>query len=165
MNGSSLTPWTWGGLKPVRGEGYAEPFKTMRRELDRLFEDFTRGFGVPVQEAESLLAPRIDVAESDKEIEVTAELPGLDEKDVEVSVVDDLLTVRGEKKREKEEKGKDYQLVERSYGSFIRQLRLPFDADPGKVSASFKNGVLTVKVAKPKEIQAKTFKVPIKAAA
>jgi HSP20 family protein len=164
MNGSSLIPWTWGGLKPILGEGY-DPFTNMRRELDRVFEDFTRGFGVPAREGEALLAPRIDVAETDKDIEVTVELPGLEEKDVEVTMVDDLLTIRGEKKREKEEKGKDYQLVERSYGSFIRQLRLPFDADSSKVSATFKNGVLTVKVGKPKEVQAKTVKIPIKAAA
>ncbi len=165
MNGKSLMRWAWGGLKPAGGEGYAEAFTTLHRELDRLFDDFTRGFGFPARAAKSLMAPRIDVAETDKEIEVTAELPGLEEKDVEVTLVDDLLTVRGEKKRETEEKGKDYQLVERSYGSFIRQLRLPFDAESHKVSATFKNGVLTVKVVKPKQVQGKSAKIPIQAAA
>ena len=165
MAGKSLLPWTWGGLKPARGEGYADPFTALHREMDRLFDDFTRGFGVPALAGEGLLTPRIDVAETDKDVELTAELPGMEEKDVEVTLVGDLLTVRGEKKREKEEKGKDYQLVERSYGSFVRHLRLPFDAQSDKVSATFKNGVLTVKVGKPKEVQAKTVKIPIKAAA
>jgi HSP20 family protein len=105
-------------LIPVRREKTdlsTSPFTSLRREIDRLFEDFGRGlpsFG------KLELMPSMDVTETDKEIEVTAELPGLEEKDVEINYADGVLTIRGEKKAEKEEKDKTHHLIERSYGSF-----------------------------------------------
>jgi HSP20 family protein len=164
MEMKSLIPWSWGGYKPARRDQSPDVFQSLHREMDRLFEDFTRGFALP-SEVAGVIAPKVDVAESDKEIEITAELPGLEEKDVEVVLSDNVLTIRGEKKAEREEKDKGYYLMERSHGAFSRSLRLPFDAEPEKVEAAFKNGVLTVKVVKPKEVQAKTRKIPIKAAA
>ena len=106
----------------------ASPFMSLQREIDRLFDDFTRGFPTfPTITGNSptTLMPSVDVTETDKEIEITAELPGLEEKDVQVNLSDNLLTIRGEKKAEKEQKDKNYRLVERSYGSFERTLELP----------------------------------------
>ena len=109
------------------------------------------------------LTPSMDVVETEKEFEITAELPGLEEKDVEVNVADRILTIRGEKKAEKEEKNKNYRMFERSYGSFSRSLELPEGIDPNAITASITNGVLKVTV--PKSAPAEVKKVPIKSAA
>jgi len=139
-----------------------EPFTSLRRDMDRLFEDFSResGWGPPAL-AGAGTAPRLDVSETDSEIRIEAELPGVDEKDLEVVLSDGRLTIKGEKKQEKEEKKKDFHLVERSYGSFARSIGLPFEADPGQVKASFAKGVLTVTVPKPPQVKAKEKKIPI----
>jgi HSP20 family protein len=139
-----------------------EPFGSLRRDMERLFEDFTRDFGWgPPALAGMAAAPRVDVSETDTEIKLEAELPGVDEKDVEVVLSDGRLTIKGEKKQEKEEKKKDFHLVERSYGSFARSIALPFEAAPEQVKAKFANGVLTVTVPKPPEVKAKEKKIPI----
>jgi HSP20 family protein len=139
-----------------------EPFTSLRRDMERLFEDFGRDLGwrAPAT-AEMAMAPRIDVSETDNEIKLEAELPGVNEKDVEITFTDGRLTVKGEKKQEKEEKKKGYHMVERSYGSFARSIALPFEADPDKIKAKFANGVLTVTVPKPPEVKAKQKKIPI----
>lgn len=108
--------------------------------------------------AELRAFPRADLAESDEEVTVTMELPGIDPKDGEISLSGDVLTVRGEKKHEEEEKRKDYHYVERDFGSFHRSVQVPSSVDPEKVDAKFTNGVLTVTLkkrpdAKPKEIK------------
>jgi HSP20 family protein len=105
----------------------------------------------------------MDVAETDKEIEITAELPGLEEKDVQINIADNVLTVRGEKKAEKEQKDKNYRLVERSYGSFERSLELPEGVNADAIQASIDKGVLKVTVPKPAPAQSK--KIEVKAAA
>jgi len=110
-----------------------------------------------------MLMPSTDVTETDKEIEITAELPGLEEKDVQVNFADGVLTIRGEKKAEKEEKDKNYRLVERSYGSFERSIALPEGVKPEDVKATIAKGVLTVKVPKPAPAQSK--KIEVKSAA
>jgi HSP20 family protein len=146
----------------LSGRELWEPFTSLRRDMDRLFEDFSRDFGWgPPAAAGTGKAPRVDVSETDAEIRIEAELPGVDEKDVEVVLSNGHLTIKGEKKQEKEEKKKDYHLVERSYGSFARTIGLPFQADPGQVKASFAKGVLTVTVPKPPEVKAKEKKIPI----
>jgi HSP20 family protein len=139
-----------------------EPFASLRRDMERVFEDFSRdfGWGAPAL-AGAGTAPRLNVSETESEIKLEAELPGVDEKDVEVLLEDGRLTVRGEKKQEKEEKKQDYYLHERSYGSFARSIALPFEADPDKIKASFAKGVLTVTVPKPPEAKAKQKKIPI----
>ena len=107
--------------------------------------------------------PSMDVMETDKEIEISAELPGLEEKDVQVNVADNLLTIRGEKKAEKEQKAKNHRLVERSYGMFERTLELPDGVNAEAIKASISKGVLKVTVPKPVPAQAK--KIDVKSAA
>ena len=139
------------------------PFMSLQREIDRLFDDFTRGFPTLPSLGTTELLPSMDVTETDKQIEITAELPGLEEKDVQVNVADNVLTIRGEKKAEKEEKDKNYRLVERSYGSFSRTLDLPDGVNADAIKASIAKGVLKVTVPKPAPAQAK--KIDVKAAA
>lgn len=138
------------------------PFGALQREIDRIFADFTRGWpnsGVPD------LAPRMDATELDNEIAITVELPGLEEKDVEVTLVDNVLTVRGEKKAEKEGKDENRRIVERSYGAFSRSIELPAGIRADDIKASMKSGVLTVRLPKPAQAQAQATKIEIKAAA
>jgi HSP20 family protein len=104
----------------------------------------------------------VDVAERENEYEITAELPGMEEKDIEVNVSDDLLTIKGEKREEKEEKKKDYYVSERRYGSFQRSFSLPDGIDANKIEAKFINGVLTVILPKTPEAQKKQKKIEIK---
>jgi HSP20 family protein len=139
------------------------PFMSLQREIDRLFDDFTRGFPAFSTGGGNELLPSVDVTETDKQIEITAELPGLEEKDVQVNLADNVLTIRGEKKAEKEEKDKAYRLVERSYGSFVRSLELPEGVDANAIKASIDKGVLKVTVPKPAPAQVK--KIDVKAAA
>jgi len=146
-----------------------QPFFSLQREIDRLFEDFTRGFPAMAGFAggngngSTMLIPSTDVTETDKEIEITAELPGLEEKDVQVNFADGVLTIRGEKKAQTEAKDKNYRLVERSYGSFERSVALPDGVKAEDVKASIAKGVLTVTVPKPAPAQAK--KIEVKSAA
>jgi HSP20 family protein len=154
-----------------------QPFESLREEVDRIFDEFTRGFGRwpfgrRIFDVEPLLryetsfgvsAPVVDVVEKEKEYQISAELPGLDEKDVEVSVSDDMLTIKGEKKEEKEEKAKNYYLSERRYGAFQRSFQLPSGVDAEKIEASFQKGVLTVTLPKTPEAQKKEKKIAIKA--
>jgi HSP20 family protein len=138
-----------------------DPFSTLHRQIDRLFEDFghwpaLQGLGLGSS------SPRINVSETESALEVEAELPGLDEKDVEVVLNEDILTIKGERKDEREEKKKDYHLTERSYGSFQRSIRLPYDIDPGTISASFNKGLLKITLPKPAEAKQKSVKIPIK---
>jgi HSP20 family protein len=138
-------------------------FMSLQREIDRLFDDFTRGFPTFSTGGVAELLPNLDVTETDKQIEITAELPGLEEKDVQVNLADNVLTIRGEKKAEKEEKDKTYRLVERSYGSFVRSFELPEGVNADAIKASIDKGVLKVTVPKPAPAQVK--KIDVKAAA
>ncbi len=161
MNLRSLIPI--GRDRTVARHELFAPFATLQREIDRLFDDFNKGWPTLGGLATTDLLPSMDVTETDKVIEITAELPGLEEKDVEINVADNVLTIRGEKKAEKEEKDKDYRLVERTYGSFARTLALPEGVDPDMIKASIAKGVLTVTVPKPAPAEVK--KVEVKAAA
>jgi HSP20 family protein len=150
-----------------KGEGLPsreiwEPFSSLRRDMERAFENFSRDFGwSPPALAGMAEAPRVDVSETDSEVKIEAELPGVDEKDVEVVLSEGRLTIKGEKKQEKEEKKKDFHLVERTYGSFARSIALPFEVDPDQIKASFAKGVLRVTLPKPPEVKAKEKKIPI----
>jgi HSP20 family protein len=144
---------------------FVDPLIKLQREIDRLFDDFTQGWAGSDRTRE--LMPSVDIAESENEIEITVELPGMEEKDVEVSVADNILTIRGEKKAEKEEKQKNYRMYERSYGSFRRRLELPNGVNADKIKASLANGVLKVTVPKPppapaKKVDVKTIHVSAK---
>jgi HSP20 family protein len=164
MNLKSLIP-----VGRERGvAGAANPFMSLQREIDRLFDDFGRGFpSMPTVRGfggdGAGMMPSMDVTETDKEIEITAELPGLEEKDVQINVAHNLLTIRGEKKAEKEEKDRNYRLVERSYGSFERTLDLPDGVNADAIEASIAKGVLKVTV--PKPALAQTKKIEVKSAA
>ena len=157
--------------------GERRPLAHLRQEIDRLFDDF--GWGVARRPAGRSLfdvepfwrgelsfgkAPAVDIAEKEKEYEVTAELPGMDESNIDVKFADGMLTIKGEKKEEKEEKKKDYYLSERRYGSFHRCFQVPEGVDADKIEASFKSGVLTVKLPKSAEAQKQEKKIAIKKA-
>lgn len=164
MDSKSVIPVSQGRSALARA---SDPFSALQQEIDRLFSDFGRGFpafgrGFPAFGASDLTL-RMDMTESDKAIELTAELPGLEEKDVEINFVDDILTIRGEKSSEKDESAKNYRLVERSYGSFSRSIELPPGVDPAAIQASLSKGVLTVTIPKPAPAVAK--KIEVKSAA
>lgn len=151
------------------------PFKRknvpMRREtdapfaLDTMFEDFFRGFDIEPRWTHRLstFSPRIDVTESEKELKIAAELPGINEKDIDVSVTRDTLTIKGEKKEEKEDDGKDYYRMERSYGAFCRTIPLPVEVETDKISASYKKGILNIMIPKSAKAIESKKKIAIKA--
>ena len=165
MELKQLAPWNWfkrendeaGSLLPVnrRAAGYPEPLARFHDEFDQLFETMLQGFPFAPTMLPSLsrsgagpmwLKPSVDIESTDKAYTITAELPGVDEKEIEVNLSGDTLTIRAKKEQQKEEKNKNYYCVERSYGAFQRQLSLPEDADPEGVKAAYKNGVLTLTV-------------------
>lgn len=138
------------------------PFALLRREMDELFDHFFRGFDIePFENRVSGFTPRVNVTETDREINVSAELPGIDEKDIDVSLNNDILTLKGEKKEEKEDKGKDYYRMERSFGSFSRSIPVPAEVDTEKVTAKFRKGVLTITMPKTKKALEEKKKISI----
>jgi HSP20 family protein len=147
------------------------PFETLRRQIDRLFEDAPFQRAAP-SELEPFgrfslgwaSTPAVDLIEKDKEYQVTAELPGLDEKNVEVKLHNGSLVISGEKKEEREEKDKGYFLSERRFGSFRRAFRLPEDVDKEKIDATFAKGVLTVRLPKSATAQKPEKVISVKAA-
>ncbi len=143
-----------------------DPFGALQREMNRLFDDMLRGVprapaGAPERGAIANWSPDINVKETPTEVELTADLPGLDQKDVEVTLKDDVLTIKGERKAEKTEKGDNWQIMERSYGAFQRSIALPYAVDPEAVIATFDKGVLHVKLPKPAEVKSAEKKIPI----
>jgi HSP20 family protein len=147
-----MSPYRTGGLTE-RGMG-TDPFLSLHREVNRLFDDVLRGYGPPAGTAQgggNLIPAHMDVSETEEEFRVRAELPGVSEKDVEVTLDDDVLTIRGEKRFERKDEKESYHFVERSYGTFQRSVRLPYAVDPERVRASFENGVLTVTLPKTKQ--------------
>lgn len=143
----------------------SHPLMSLHREVNRLFDDVFRGFGVPSFAGldRSLGWPQVELAETDKEIRVTAELPGLDEKDVDIHVEEGVLTIRGEKKAEVENKERGYS--ERSYGRFERRIGLPRGIERDHASATFRNGVLTVTLPKSEVADENVRRIPIHGAA
>ena len=152
---------------PARREE-ADPFRDFQRQMNDLFADFFGGYplaerGGGPEWAPAAFTPRVDVAETDTEVKVSAELPGMDEKDISVELQGDVLVLRGEKKREQEEKGKNWYRREQSSGSFRRAIELPAGVDAGKARAQFKKGVLVFTAPKRAEDQAKRKAIPIQA--
>lgn len=134
-----------------------DPLLQLHREVDRLFDDVFRGLARPWSRLafhavtpawEGMLRPALDIQETDKQYRITLEVPGVEEKDIQVTVDDDVLWVRGEKRQEHEHKDAQYHCVERSYGSFQRALNLPEDADQDAIEATFRNGVLSITIDK-----------------
>ncbi|MCB8819816.1 Hsp20/alpha crystallin family protein [Microvirga rosea] len=152
MNMRDLIPW---GRQNVGSSHFREeddPFMTLHREMNRLFDDVFRGFDARPAGGLPRMAswPSMEVVETDKDVRVTAELPGLEEKDVEVLMNDGILVIRGERKSEVEDKGRAFS--ERYYGRFERRLPIAWDVESDKVDATFRNGLLTVTM--PKSAQA-----------
>lgn len=181
MTLKEIVPWRWGGLR--RWEDEERPFEsffremdTLHKEMDRLFEDFWKGsgrhsmmttpwhsmLGAPWSQGE--LMPRVDETEDDKAFHVRVELPGMDKEDVDITLSNGMLMIRGEKKREDEEKGKDFYRKERSFGVFRRTLPIPVDVDEKAIEASFDKGVLSIELPKSEEARKKITHIDIKAA-
>jgi HSP20 family protein len=152
------------------------PFDSLRHEVDRLFEDFERGsLRLPFLHSAFEIAPSwrrelswgampaVDISEKNDAYEVTVELPGLDEKNIDVRVANGNLTIKGEKQEEKEEKTKDRYVSERRYGSFRRSLQIPGSVDAEKIEANYKSGILTVTLPKSLEAQKKQRTIPVSA--
>ena len=154
MNMRDLIPWGRSEqTTPSRYREEGDPFMTLHREMNRLFDDVFRGFDLtPVGMSRMASWPHVEVIENDKDVRVSAELPGLEDKDVEVLMGEGVLTIRGEKKSEVEDKERAFS--ERTYGRFERRIPLAWEVEEGKVEASFKNGLLTVTM--PKSAQAST---------
>lgn len=167
-----------GGLPAPRGTAERHPLLSLRDEMDRVFDDLFASFPLVPFGGRRLAAdpwrrfqgmfeatfPTVDVAEHDSDYRITAEVPGMKEKDIDLSLAGGVLTIRGEKKQEKEEKKEDFYVSERRYGSFQRSFRLPEDVDADKVEASFKSGILTITLPKSAEAEARRKKIAIKAA-
>lgn len=161
-----LIPWSRESGELSRHRDGDHPLQGLQRDINRVFDDFWSRFDRGAGGTHGLpsAAPRTDVSETDDGVEVCVELPGMDEKDIDVSLGDGVLTIRGERKAEKEEEKKGYFLSERSYGSFYRSIPLPPGADTDKAEAKFKNGVLTITLPKTPEAREKVRKIAVKAA-
>ena len=156
---------------PAQPKAWA-PFDSLRHEIDRLFDNVGGGWlnRSPdldltwAPSADWAIAPAVDVVEKDSSYEITAELPGLDEKDIDVKFADGALTIRGEKKESREEHKKGYYVSERRYGAFARSFQLPDGTNPDKIDARFAKGVLTIVVPKSTEAAKNEKKIAVKAA-
>ncbi len=169
----SLIPW--GHKKeaksaniPVRTEQYPDTFQLLRQEMDKLFDGFTNIWGgaapgmAPAQTAAWFPdMPSVDVRDSNTKLTISAELPGVDEKDIDVRLQNDILTISAEKKYDREEEEGERYYRECRYGSFSRQIRLPFDASKQKITSGFRGGVLTIEIEKPDEAQSKVKRITI----
>ena len=157
MSYQDFLPASWIRNRP----GQEHPLAALRKEVDSLFDNF----GSDLFSGESEVRIRSNVSETDKDFCITAELPGLTEADVDVSVTGDRIVIKGEKRSEKEEhkdeEGRQYHRIERTAGAFERVMTLPFNIDPDKVQAVVKDGVLTVTVPKPPEAVEKTKKIKV----
>ena len=153
-----------------------DPWRVLRNEMDRLFDRFSSGFGMPSvrrmfdwepgfrETSFGFSAPVADVSEDDKAYKICAELPGLEAEDVDISINNDTLIIKGEKRQEQERKEQNYHMTERSYGSFQRAFTLPDGVDRDKITADLKQGVLTLTLPKSAEAQKPVKKIEVKAA-
>jgi HSP20 family protein len=151
-NDSSPAPWR---------DGEPNPFAALHREMNRLFDEAFRSFDAPSLFGPLSAWPSLEIGETDQEVRVAAELPGMDENDVEVLLSDGALVIRGEKRAETEDK--ERQFSERFYGRFERRIPLGFEVEEDKIAATFRNGVLTVTLPKPANAREKAKRIPITA--
>jgi HSP20 family protein len=177
MDIKRLNPWNWFSHEEEQARNVPaqrsvpqmySPLVQLHRDIDRMFDNVFPGvgWGRLIDVEDSLLRPNVDVSSTDKEYNITVEVPGIDEKDVKLELTNDgQLIIRGEKKQEKEQKDKNYHRVERSYGSFQRTLSLPEDANRDAIDASFKNGILTITCPRKAIAQAPAKRIEIKTAA
>jgi HSP20 family protein len=170
-----LTPWNW--FKKEEEQGHKPsttlpisreyPLDRLHHEIDQVFGNFFRGLSWPslFQNGDpwlgGMMLPKVDIAESAKQYTITVEVPGVEEKDIDLTIADGTLTIRGEKHYEKEDKDRQYHRVERSYGHFQRVISLPGDAKEDAIEAKFKNGILTLTIPKTAQPQQAGRKIPI----
>ncbi|MHC4432137.1 MAG: Hsp20/alpha crystallin family protein [Planctomycetota bacterium] len=163
---TDLVPWRRRRGDISARREYDDLVGSFYRDMNNLVDSFFGGFDIEPFDTGAWpsgdFAPSVDVRETDKEIKVTAELPGMDEKDIEVSLSGDSLTIRGEKQEESEDKGKDYYRSERRYGSFHRVVPLSAEVDEEKVKADFKKGVLKIRLPKTAQSRSSRKKIEIK---
>jgi HSP20 family protein len=162
MNMRDLIPWGRSQqTTPSRYRDEGDPFMTLHREMNRLFDDVFRGFDMAPFGSMSRMAswPHVEVVDNDKDVRISAELPGLEDKDVEVLVGDGVLTIRGEKKSAIEDKERAFS--ERTYGRFERRIPLAWEVEDDKIEASFKNGVLTVTLPKSAESRSEVKRIAV----
>jgi HSP20 family protein len=168
MKFGALLPWRQRSGVPAARDDIWDPMVAFRRDVDRMFDEFFDSFferGLPAAGAGWRgITPAIDVEESDKELVITAEMPGLDDKDFEVTVADDVLTIKGEKKAEHEKRDGNGHYLERRYGSFSRSVQLPFEVTDEKIDARYEKGVLTIRIPRPAEAQKSVRRIEVKAA-
>lgn len=151
--------------KSLIQRGEESPFLTLRTEMDRVFHEFWKDFpylSLSETGRQGAFSPRVDVTDTEDAFKVAAEVPGMDEKDFEVTLAKDSLTIKGEKKEEKEERMNDCYRMERSYGSFVRTIPLPTEIDTTKVQASLKKGVLVVTLPKTAKMVKEAKKITVK---
>ena len=163
---SGTIPTRGGTTEVARGE--SDPFTSLRRGMDRLFDQVMGGlaspWGLPAAfTGPGVLSPRVDVAETDKGLEVTAELPGIEPKDVAIEIEAGVLTLRAERSSERREEDKDkrWHLIERQSGTYLRRFALPFDAEADKVEARFDKGVLSISIPRPAKARPQAKRIEI----
>jgi len=156
----AIVPWRRNEERSLSQRG--DPLSHLRNQINRVFDDFWgESWLGPSREMAAGFWPQVDVTETDKEIKVSAELPGVESKDIDVSVEDGMLTIKGEKKYEREEKDKGQYRMERSYGSFERAIELPAAVDESKAKAEFKKGVLRLTLPKRPGAPSRRKKIPV----
>ncbi len=155
MSMYDLLPWSH--KTPAARANDRDAVLSLHQEMNRLFDDALRGFDLPGFGRAGW--PNVEIADGEREITVTAEIPGVSEKDVEVLFADGVLTLKGEKRSETEDKDKRFS--ERVYGSFERRIPMPAEVEPGKIAARFKDGVLTVTLPKTERAQTEVTRIPI----
>jgi HSP20 family protein len=140
-----------------------DPFHSLRKDMERLFEGFPRALGMAEPDENGFFSPEVDLLETDKGLELKADLPGISKDDIKLEIVDDMVMLKAEKRQEKEEKDeeKQYHLVERAHGSYMRRFRLPFAIDEDAVEARHDDGVLTVVLPRSKAAEAARKTIPI----
>jgi HSP20 family protein len=167
MNVRDLIPWGRSERPSSVPEAYrgdeVSPFLALHREMNRLFDDVFSRFETGLPSAFGRMGgwPSVEVVDGESSLRISAELPGLDEKDVEILVSDDILTIRGEKKSRVDDKERHFS--ERFYGRFERRIPLPYEVEEDRAEASFANGVLTVTLPKSARAEARTKRIPLNA--
>ena len=166
MRITDLVPWRGNGRDVTARTATEDPVRGLQMDVDRAFQNFWRMMPYPFSDIDRLPrvdTVRVDVADSGKEVTVTAELPGMNDSDIEVSISDGLLTIRGEKKSDHEAEKNGILVSERAYGAIERTVPLPDGIDPDAAKATFRNGVLTLVIPKSPELQANAKRIPVQA--
>lgn len=168
MSVTQLIPWNRNRNALVRTTAGRDPFFTLQREVNRLFDDLWSGFDLPLMRGGALQEngwPQIDLAEKDKEFVLSVEVPGMEQKDLDVQFADQCVILRGERREEQTDDQSGHHYSERHYGRFERRIPLSVEIEPEKASAILRNGVLTVTLPKAAQVESAGHRIPISQAA